>query len=142
MPSFDTVLEPNLVEVRNAVDQTANFNVASVQVNFGFANGNAADLTTASVDDTTILLARSFPDLAGQTVSGSFEVDGNVVSGQTLGNAADNSIFLRSTGLSMNGAWCGVSTKPGQMALTRTPSGERPAASDRVSATMPPLAAV
>ena len=23
MPSFDTVLEPNLVEVRNAVDQTA-----------------------------------------------------------------------------------------------------------------------
>jgi hypothetical protein len=78
------------------VDQRANYNITTVQVASGYANGNAADdLTTSSVDDTTILLARStFVD--GSTVSGGFAVNGNVVSGQTNGNAADSSIILRS----------------------------------------------
>lgn len=91
------------------VDQTANYNVTTVQVNFGFANGNAASLTTASVTETTILLARSFPPLAGQVVSGNFGVDSNAVRSATLGNASDNSIFLHSGDASAFGGTAFVS---------------------------------
>ena len=38
--------------------------------------------------------------------------------------------------------WGSVETKLGAIALTRIPSGARPAASERVSAVTPPLAAV
>jgi hypothetical protein len=113
-----------------AVDQTANFNVTTVQVNFGFANGNAADLTTASVDDTTILLARSFPPVVGQTVSGDFEVNDNTVSSATLGNASDNSIFLHSSAAAGDtntfGGTAFVSTTQSSNDSTPVPGGEFP----------------
>ena len=38
MPSFDTVLEPNLVEVKNAVDQTAK----EIGTRFDFKNTNSS----------------------------------------------------------------------------------------------------
>jgi len=77
------------------VDQIANFNVASVQVNQGFTNGNDANLPTASVDDTAVVLAFLVdPAIDPLEVSGSYGLNGNVVSAQTLGNAADNSVFL------------------------------------------------
>ena len=48
MPSFDTVIEPNLVEVRNAVDQTAK----EIGTRFDFKGSSAA----AELADKTITL--------------------------------------------------------------------------------------
>jgi len=83
------------------LEQTANFNVTTVQVNNGFENGNAANLPTSSIDDTVIVLAYLFdPATDPNTASGVYAVDQNSAGAQTQGNAADNSIFLFDDGAS------------------------------------------
>jgi len=54
MPSFDTVLEPNLVEVRNAVDQAAR----EIATRFDFKNTNSS----IELKDLAIEMNSSTPD--------------------------------------------------------------------------------
>lgn len=107
------------------IDQTANFNVTSAQVNFGFANGQTeATLATSNVDGTTVALAYLL-DGAATTVSGAFSVDGNGVQAITQGNATDLSIFLFDNGASVLGGSAMVSTTQSSSDSTE-PAGDFP----------------